>query len=115
MKKLIIAILLLSTPAYSAPVFNWPPPTRYAQPFKGRVLVYPLSSWDIISRCGMAYACTPIGGDRPSRMKTVKTCSIVVMKVGSSVFGKVIDKQSYNNLVRHEKGHCNGWPANHPE
>jgi hypothetical protein len=127
--SLVIMVLMASvTPAHAAiapraqertvgvpPLV--PPPARYNKPFKGQLYQLELGWWELIRQCGWTVGCAPIGGDRLGTYPgiTRRSCTILVARVGTYMpgFGRV-DTQGQRNVIRHEIGHCNGWPANHP-
>lgn len=101
--------MLLSTlfAAYTFGVGYVPlPPKEYDHPFKGKLNVVKLQPMDVHVRCTgtrqMLYgsyveACAEPFGDY---------CTIVLPIVGKPEY--------LIRLRRHEVGHCNGWPRDHP-
>ncbi len=96
----------------------YPPPKRYDFAFPGKVYVLELGFVRMIRECGWTVGCAPVGGDLPGTYAGIKgkTCTVKLAKVGVVMpgFGRV-DSRSQKNILRHEIGHCNGWPANHPK
>jgi len=75
------------------------PPVEYDRPYKGKLTVHYVDPIGMFFNCGIAGACAYMGG---------KWCTIYFptwLKPKSAAF---------NIRMRHEKGHCNGWPPNHP-
>ena len=90
------AILLALTTeafAYRAPL----PPRQYDHPYRGRLIIVDVPFAEMQRRCGggpghcYGYTYGDMGG----------TCTIYV-----------VSRDRY--LIRHEVGHCNGWPGHHP-
>lgn len=73
------------------------PPPSYDHPFAGKLELHGVAIDEIYPHCKpfTGYACAPI--------KAVGTCDIYF------VIGKLTP-----DLFRHERAHCNGWPADHP-
>lgn len=94
MTKLLLIILLAvaSTMAHA----NLPP-KRFDHPYKGKLKVTYLGKTAMRFVCGGAIACAYGGG---------RSCHIYLPKF------KTPDPLWM--IRRHEIGHCNGWPANHP-
>ena len=111
LKWLLAAALLLGQTgnlwAAWPPMFQ--PPKRYDHPYRGKLIVKTYGAWGILRQCGYAWACTYVGGDGNGR------CTVHVMAVGRGWLGqRKVDVAGFRLLVNHERGHCNGWPANHP-
>jgi hypothetical protein len=98
-----------SMPAQAA-TYTMDPPKKYNKPFRGTVTVVELSSWSLFFSCRWTISCTIVGGDAPGR------CVIRIARPGVWVpgYGSIQSKAYRNALIRHEIGHCNGWPADHP-
>jgi hypothetical protein len=83
------------------PIAVLEPPARYDHRYAGPVIerVLPLGvAREVCAHMGAAAdACSWV---------THHTCYIVIPRDGP-----VSDLRAY---VRHERAHCNGWPANHP-
>ncbi len=92
-------------PADAAPMpYRWDPPARFDHPYTPmRIVVQPL--WWILMKCfGTCYAYTPFV--RPGAL-----CTMYIPAVDN----RHINAEGQAALIRHERGHCNGWPANHPK
>jgi hypothetical protein len=76
------------------------PPARYDHPFKGPVEILWLSPTDTVKVCHTWTAC--VFSNHP------KVCRIYI---NSGARGNWTEQ----SLIRHEMGHCNGWPGNHPD
>lgn len=79
------------------------PPAIYDHAFPGQVNVHHLPPREIQVYCGneLAGACTPT-------QSATGTC-IVYVAMGSAFIPDLVQL-----MIRHETGHCNGWPADHP-
>ncbi len=106
---LVLSLFSLTEAHALVPNNVQPPPARYDYPYKGKLYAYVGGRWLITTHCGpLAYACAPIGGEKPGQ------CTITLPRVGTWFTQGRIDEAGYRALIRHERAHCNGWPANHP-
>jgi hypothetical protein len=103
---LVLFASLLATPAIAAPQPNpFPPPARYDRPFHGKTYIHYQSLNTILLRCWgtcWAYTYIPPPGARE--------CHMYIPRVD----GRRVNATGQRALIRHERGHCNGWPPNHP-
>jgi len=106
----IAAVLALSTPALSQSAVNtWRaplPPAEYDRPYPGQLIVTKWRDYNLIRYiCSEtkppAVACSVFHHDGDG-----KPTSCLIM-LGPKVWD---NERAY----RHELGHCNGWPSNHP-
>jgi hypothetical protein len=110
MKKFIAAAIAvaLTTSAQAATFKSWNPPARFDRAYTGRTLYtygvrnYPLRCWHT------AYACTY------ANYPSVGRCTMYMPYRDEVIAGIKFDLPSWYRLIRHERGHCNGWPGNHP-
>lgn len=73
------------------------PPAQFDHAFRGPVVVRYATLPQLVTLCGgAALGCTAIGNGSGR-------CVITIAKVGQDA-----------ELIRHERAHCNGWPAWHP-
>jgi hypothetical protein len=121
MKKLALVLLaLLAFPAHAQEAMkndrpSWNPPARYDRPYDGRLIEYPLPQQAVRRYCvklGAEYG-RDLGGGMHQRGCAVrldggKTCIIAYIN-------KRYGLATPEAVRRHEIGHCNGWPANHPD
>jgi len=90
----------------------WLPPKKYDHPFKGELIIQYLDAGQLAAACGAdSWACTE--GNINGR------CIIYIPRIGvHDVLGtgshQGVNAQGQEGLIRHERSHCNGWPANHP-
>ena len=95
-----------------APMARDLPPAEYDHPFDGEVVVFDELDEKALQReCGRAInlrpgataiACAPMGGPG-------KKC---VVHIGEQRL-LALQASSFENILRHEIGHCNGWPGDH--
>lgn len=96
--KTILALMLLITPVSAKEVLAPLPPIKYDKPYKGKLTV--IHTDNVIGECGgWALACA---------YWDKGWCKVVLPKKES------VSKAQYARLWRHEIGHCNGWPGDHP-
>lgn len=87
-------LLALTTPAFARIPL---PPKQYDHAYRGRLIIVDVSFAEMQRRCGGAgvtcygYTYGDMGG----------TCTIYVVSRNP-------------RLIRHEAGHCAGWPGHHP-
>lgn len=111
MRKLVLAAFVaacaitVASQAFAAGARPPPqlPPPKYDRPYHGALRVV-VRTWTEIARlCGRdAWACT--WGDQGG------VCTIYLPRID----GRYVNHAGYDGLFRHEVGHCNGWPGNHP-
>lgn len=77
------------------------PPAIYDHAFAGPVVVSDKYGGEISALGGPCY---PWMGAKACAVRLNGTCYIFAIKGALSP-----------ELLRHETGHCNGWPADHPE
>jgi hypothetical protein len=84
------------------------PPAKYDHAFAGKVSVTGGTESQTRASCRMfaPYGC--------STLLTPTHCAVYAVAAGRSAGGQVITAAFHAAIVRHEVGHCNGWPAHHP-
>ena len=95
-------------------VFKDPPPPEFDKPYEGVMAIYRMPLADVQKFCPPGiYACT----SREQRVlprgigeRTV--CHIFISP--DDVLAQRRERQDFNEVLRHETGHCNGWPGDHP-
>ncbi len=101
------ASVLVASQARAEQVYApWMPPSVYHHAYKGpgalstvNVPVYAVRSICRATAGRIVFACA---------FKTAKGCLIVMPQIG------FLSAPRYRALWFHERGHCNGWPRNHP-
>jgi hypothetical protein len=82
------------------------PPPQFDHVPSIPVIEHVLSSKDIVNA-----TCIPLIG-KPAEGKMWWGCAIRKMQDGKLVC--IVNRIDDQIVKRHEYGHCNGWPANHP-
>jgi hypothetical protein len=114
MKTLITAaLMLLSATAFAGPNdTTWNPPARFDHPYHGKLTIYSLPQAEVARRCKML-----VGIDAAAYQ--LRGCSLYLGTPGTLCVIVMIDEpygnQTPTAVLRHEIGHCNGWPADHPD
>ena len=91
---------------------HWPilPPIEFDGPYKGELIVTVVSHEELVRRCPGLWAgvlaCAKTYGERIRPIR----CEIFIEDE------KAITARGYTRelMLRHEIGHCNGWPGDHP-
>lgn len=103
-----LAVLFLATRVYADAVML--PPAPFDHPFAGHIAERPMPLWEIpAARCRLygdhEFACAwvEMGTDG------VPICHMIM-----PIEGPDTPTAWLAQVERHELGHCNGWPANHP-
>ncbi len=115
-KTITTAALLASTLSASASgLFN--PPARYDHSPTSRVDIVRLSVRDLQKACfNKRYPVATMAGCA-KHLKNPDRCVIFVANrpiVNLGLSAIVAPLVTPEMVLRHEMGHCNGWPANHP-
>ena len=110
MKRLLAALafagVFLCLPAYAL-VLDIPlPPARYDRAYTGELKTINADIADVHKLCGSPYGLRVFACAKPD----IGKCTIVLPRVEDGG----VTKQQRERLRRHEIGHCNGWPADHP-
>jgi len=98
MRSLVVALLV----APRAVAASGLPPAQYDRPYKGHLTIETVANVAAVRAvCGLAKvnACAFHGTGID-----IAVCRIILPK----------DKLGDKLLMRHELGHCNGWPNHHP-
>jgi hypothetical protein len=103
---IVLAVLLATTLRA-----EWNPPARYDHPFNGRTEVRYMAPRDVPAACRKM-----LKGHNIAVTQQQRGCAIRYGKVCKII---AIDRPYYGTtpaaVVRHERGHCNGWHHSHPE
>lgn len=109
MQRLAVLLLFLAMtcPALAEPNYRVLPPVAYDYPFKGNLITVKKQSKEEVNKlCN-----TPMAmGLGCMKFVSPEHCVIVV------VSDEIAEAAGYTPevVVRHEVGHCNGWPKDHP-
>jgi len=92
------------------------PPVEYDHPYSGDLLIIDDVKWQTLrDNCGPIYRDAP-GAAFLSGCAHVYPgkCVILIAEQRTiSTMAGAHPSWSYDNILRHEIGHCNGWPGNH--
>jgi hypothetical protein len=92
---------------------EWNPPPQYDHEFPGKTEVTLLHPRDVPSACRKMFR---DGGHKIAVTQQQRGCAIRYGKVCKII---AIDRPRYGTtpeaVIRHERGHCNGWHHSHPD
>ena len=108
--KLALAFTIAATAATAQA--EWNPPPRYDTPYAGDLHTMPRPPAMVAAACAGLFAWADL--DIQVSMEQ-RGCAVYN---GRECWVIHIDRDAYGTtpeaVLRHEIGHCNGWPANHP-
>lgn len=112
METILAALLLLSHPANKP---AWNPPARYVGPYDGKLIEWRLPREQVARECArlarvyrnVEKAQNPQQRGCAFVWKEQKVCHIIYID-------KPFGLSTPEAVRQHEIGHCNGWPADHP-
>lgn len=118
--RLILALLLVSgQAAYAAPhthadgSVTWDPPAQYDRPFAGEEAIHLLPQREVPAACERLF---DWAGLEIETTPNQKGCAAFKGKVGVIIsIDAPFQGVTPEAVIRHERGHLNGWPADHPE
>jgi len=95
---------------------EWNPPPRFDHPYKGELKrqfllpeeVYPVCAKMLAEANGSDKGTYPGMRGCSVRSENGRKCSVVVSSIP-------VNKATPEAILRHEIGHCNGWPFEHPD
>lgn len=110
---LALGLVLIALPAMAGDYpAEWNPPAKFDRPFHGETAIRKLHPKHIEPACKRLYS--HYGMESPD----TPGCAVLT-NFGSRCYIIVIDRPfggtTPEAVIRHEVGHCNGWPADHPE
>jgi hypothetical protein len=84
------------------------PPSHYQGPYTGTLIVNHGDAKRVRFQCYGGYAC--------AYMHDLKdgVCTLWMPEVGTKYPNVTVTAEVYDEMMRHELGHCNGWPPSHP-
>lgn len=93
---------------------EWNPPKRFDHAYPGKLTVRYLPQSQVVKACTKLFEKYKIASKTTLRQHgcaaiTSKTSCIVI------AINKPYALATPKAVVRHETGHCNGWPASHPD
>lgn len=93
---------------------EWNPPARFDHPYKGEILVRQLPQDKVFEACRVLFN---IYGIEAAAYAEQRGCAILTSSHSCLIV--TIDKPYMGTtpeaVLRHENGHCTGWPASHPD
>lgn len=115
----VVALLLLffCAPLTAQEIGNdrptWNPPARFDKPYEGQLIEHRLPQQAVRRYCAQLFAHYGM-----NIVSTMHQRGCAIRQPGYCVIA-YIDRMhglaTPESVRRHEIGHCNGWPANHPE
>jgi hypothetical protein len=109
------------TPGSGYWTWKFPPPPEYDFPYEGVLMVQQLKIEDVRKVCAeqrAANGCALVLSNLPGRWWTVdlyqtgnRAACVIVIPTDSFLRES---HQKREDIIRHETGHCNGWPGDHP-
>jgi hypothetical protein len=93
---------------------EWNPPTRFDHAYSGKLTVRYLPQKQVVTACTNLFAKYKV----PAKsFPNQHGCSAITSKTSCTV---IVVNETYMRatpqaVLRHEIGHCNMWPADHPE
>lgn len=117
MNKLVltVAAVLAATPAFAngQDDTTWDPPPRYNHPYHGYLRVYKMDHDLLVEAC---HAFETEGNYFvTNNQRGCSWHSDDYSKCIVFLTNRTFMKQSPAAVLRHEIGHCNGWPGDHPD
>lgn len=93
---------------------EWNPPARFDHAYSGKLTIRYLPQKQVVSACAKLFAKYRVAA---TSYPNQHGCSAITSDTSCTVI--VIDKMfafaTPKAVLRHEIGHCNGWPSNHPD
>jgi len=115
MRTVLAALVLLGWSSAFAGVNDptWKPPRRFDHAFAGKLTIKRLPQREVERACRALFVKhkIPVGS-----VTSWRGCSLPVSKRSCTIIvvNKTFMRATPAAVIRHEVGHCNGWPANHP-
>lgn len=109
MRGAIVLVCLLGAPPAIAGKTDptWNPPARFDHSYSGKMIVHRLPQAQIINVCAKVLGKRSMIQHGCSAKPKNGRCEIWIVD-------KTYMSATPEAVLRHERGHCNGWPANHP-
>lgn len=110
----LLVCLLMTSPSWAGKTDpEWNPPARFDHPYAGKLTVRYLPQKQVVSACSKLFSEYKVSA---TASLVQRGCSAITSDTSCTVI--VVDKTymgaTPKAVLRHESGHCNGWPANHP-
>lgn len=112
MRALLVLALLASPALAGKHDAEWNPPARYDHAYTGKLMLTKLPQAQMQRACRQlfsqyGYSDTTSGEQRGCAIPGKDVCIIVTID-------KTYKATTPDAVLRHELGHCNGWPSSHP-
>lgn len=92
---------------------EWNPPARFDHAYAGKLTMRYMPQKQVIKACANLFAKYKVSA---TSSLVQRGCSAITSPTSCTVI--LIDKTfklaTPKAVLRHELGHCNGWPASHP-
>lgn len=93
---------------------EWNPPARFDHAYAGDLTVLRLHQPEVVKACRALFARYKIDAaaypNQHGCAAITSKASCLIITVDETFMGAAPE-----SVIRHETGHCNGWPANHPD
>jgi|SRR6185369_5070413 len=93
---------------------EWNPPYRFDHAYTGKLTVVYLPQKQVVAACAKLFAKYKVSA---TSSLVQRGCSAITSDTSCTVI--VVDKTYMHAtpkaVLRHERGHCNGWPSSHPD
>lgn len=111
---LLSALLICGSANAGVNDSTWNPPARFDFPYKGELTVKRLPQVDVVEACRVLFTLYDV---QAKASLTSRGCAVITSKNSCIVVtvDKTYKRATPEAVLRHEMGHCNGWPANHPD
>ncbi|AWC25356.1 hypothetical protein CO731_04851 [Aminobacter sp. MSH1] len=106
-----LTLCLVATPVLAAREDpEWNPPARFDFPYPGKMIIRYLPQPKVVEECrriskGSIDSLTTRGC---AKRLSPKVCVVVIVE-------ETYKRATPSAVLRHERGHCNGWPGTHPD
>lgn len=112
-----LLVLISASAAYAGKDdAEWNPPARYDHAYKGELTLRHLPPDQVYPVCAKMLA--EANGTDKGTYPGMRGCSVRSengTKCNVVVVDRVWKKATPEAILRHELGHCNGWPFEHPD
>jgi hypothetical protein len=87
---------------------TWNPPARFDHPYSGKLIIHRLPQPQIVDVCEKLLGKRSMIQHGCSTKPQNGRCEIWIVD-------KTYMRATPRAVLRHEVGHCNGWPSDHPD
>lgn len=111
MRALLVLTLLASPAVAGLHDPEWNPPARFEQTFPDHIVIHKVDPADVISSCQRLIDSRRIAmkayGTHGCSVGGNSDCEVVIPS-------RPVEGAAPASILRHEIGHCSGWPVDHP-